>query len=705
MANTIRIKRSSANATPTTLQNAELAFSEVSNGLFIGKGTGGANGSATSIEAIGGKGYFLALADAQTVTGDKEFSGALDVTGALKLDGTSVTASADEINKLSGVTAGTASAGKVLVVDSNKDLDLDGGDLTVQNLIVDGDLTVQGTVTSISSTTVEIADRAIELAVTATPTDTTADQGGIIVKGATDKSFLFDNSSSSFKSSENLNLASGKVVKINGTEVLSSTALGSGVTGSSLTSVGTLTSGALGSGFTTVAIAQGGTGETSAQAAINALSQVSGATAGHVLTKVGSDAVWAAPADTGISSLNGLTSDSQTFAVGTSGTDFNISSSGSTHTFNIPSASATNRGLVTIAAQTFAGPKTFQPATSTQVPVSIKMVSGQSVNVFRVLTDTNVPLVTISQYGQLFTNTHSVAPGTGSDPAFVAIQAAGGQTANLMEFRNNAQTAVVGAIDKDGNFAVGGYKGQTIAVAYGGTGATTAAGARSNLDAQQAGANLEAIRGLTSAANKVPYFTGSGSAAVADLTSFGRDLIGSADAAAVQALLNLEPGLDVQAQNARLQALADLSGSFSAGVVNLVGYSATNTAEFVESSSFGRSLLSQADASSARTALGVSIGVDVQAQDAELSAIAGLASSADTFPYFTGSGTAALATVTSFGRSILEEADASSVRTILELESMALQPSDDIDVTGGSMSGVAISGGSISNVEFDGGTF
>lgn len=703
MANTIRIKRSSANATPTTLQNAELAFSEVSNGLFIGKGTGGANGSATSIEAIGGKGYFLALADSQTVTGDKTFSGVVDVTGDLKLDGTTISASAAEINKLSNVTAGLASAGKFLLVDSNKDLDLDGGDLTVQNLIVDGDLTVQGTVTSINSTTVEIADRAIELAVTATPTDTTADQGGIIVKGATDKSFLFDNSSSSFKSSENLNLASGKVVKINGTEVLSSSALGSGVTGSSLTSVGTISAGTWQG--SAVGIAHGGTGEVSALAALNALSQVSGATAGHVLTKVGSDAVWAAPADTGISSLNGLTSDSQTFAVGTSGTDFNISSASGVHTFNIPSASATNRGLVTTSAQTFAGPKTFQAAASTQVPVTIKMASGQSVNVFRVLTDASAPVLTVNQFGQISSNTHFVAPGAGTDPCFVAVQAAGGQTGNLMEFRNSAQTAVVGAIDKDGNFAVGGYKGQTIAVAYGGTGATTAAGARSNLDAQQAGANLEAIRALTSAANKVPYFTGSGSAAVADLTSFGRDLIGSADAAAVHALLNLEPGIDVQAQNARLQAIADLSGSFSAGVVNLVGYSATNTAEFVESSSFGRSLLSQASASSARTALGVSIGVDVQAQDAELSAIAGLASSADTFPYFTGSGTAALATVTSFGRSILEEADSTSVRTILELESMALQPSDDIDVTGGSMSGVSISGGSISNVEVDGGTF
>lgn len=48
----------------------------------------------------------------------------------------------------------------------------------------------------------------------------------------------------------------------------------------------------------------------------------------------------------GISSLNGLTAGTQVFATGTSGTDFSISSSVATHTFNIPSSSGTNRGLL-----------------------------------------------------------------------------------------------------------------------------------------------------------------------------------------------------------------------------------------------------------------------------------------------------------------------------------------------------------------------
>lgn len=61
----------------------------------------------------------------------------------------------------------------------------------------------------------------------------------------------------------------------------------------------------------------------------------------------------------GITSLNTLTDASQTFATGTTGTDFNINSASGVHTFNIPDASATARGLVTTGTQTFAGNKTF----------------------------------------------------------------------------------------------------------------------------------------------------------------------------------------------------------------------------------------------------------------------------------------------------------------------------------------------------------
>lgn len=78
-------------------------------------------------------------------------------------------------------------------------------------------------------------------------------------------------------------------------------------------------------------------------------------------------------------------------------------------------------------------------------------------------------------------------------------------------------------------------------------------------------------------------------------------------------------------------------------------------------------------ASGARTALGVAVGSDVQAYDPDLAAIAGVTSAADKVPYFTGSGTASVATFTSAGRAIVDDADASAQRTTLGLGTFATQ--------------------------------
>lgn len=106
-----------------------------------------------------------------------------------------------------------------------------------------GNLTVNGTTTTVNSTTIAVDDKNIELGSVASPTNTTADGGGITLKGATDKTFNWVNATTAWTSSEHMDLATGKAYYINGTSVLSASTLGSGVTASSLTSVGTLTTG------------------------------------------------------------------------------------------------------------------------------------------------------------------------------------------------------------------------------------------------------------------------------------------------------------------------------------------------------------------------------------------------------------------------------------------------------------------------------
>jgi hypothetical protein len=160
------------------------------------------------------------------------------------------------------------------------------GDATAVNLTVSGNLTVNGTTTNINSTNLVIEDKNIILADVETPTDTTADGGGITLKGATDKTFNWVDATDAWTSSEDMNLLTGKVYEINGTSVLSGSTLGSGVTGSSLTSVGTITSGTWTG--TAIAIANGGTGQTTAMTAATALLPSQTSNSGKYLTNDGS---------------------------------------------------------------------------------------------------------------------------------------------------------------------------------------------------------------------------------------------------------------------------------------------------------------------------------------------------------------------------------------------------------------------------------
>jgi hypothetical protein len=220
MANTIRIRRrTGGNAgAPSSLKNAELAFNEVDDILYYGKGAD-INGDAITIPPIAGSGYVVTLTGNQTVSGNKTFTGVCDFSGAT----------------------------------------LSGNTTFSNNLTVGGDLTVNGTTTTVNSTTVTVDDKNIELGSVASPSDATADGGGITLKGTSDKTLIWVDATDAWTSSEHFDIANGKSYFINNSNVLSSTALGSGITTSSLTTVGTISGGTWQG--SAIGVAYGGTGQ------------------------------------------------------------------------------------------------------------------------------------------------------------------------------------------------------------------------------------------------------------------------------------------------------------------------------------------------------------------------------------------------------------------------------------------------------------
>ena len=286
MAVTLKIRRRASTGSagaPSTLKAGELAYSEVAatNSLFYGYGDDG-SGNATSIISIAGPGAYSTLTTAQTISGDKTYTGSLDFTGATV---TGLATNSDELTEGStnlfltdarvraalsattatgisytsgtgnirlaavpntslansavtftnGSTAFSNNLGETVTIQGRTneiEVASDSGsrtltvglpdDVTIgNNLTVTGDLVVNGTTTTVNSTTVSVDDKNLELGSVATPTDSTADGGGITLKGAADYTITWVNSTDSWTFNQNINVTTGGV-SIGGTQVLTS---------------------------------------------------------------------------------------------------------------------------------------------------------------------------------------------------------------------------------------------------------------------------------------------------------------------------------------------------------------------------------------------------------------------------------------------------------------------------------------------------
>lgn len=184
---------------------------------------------------------------------------------------------------------------------------------------------------------------------------------------------------------------------------------------------------------------------------------------------------------------------------------------------------------------------------------------------------------------------------------------------------------------------------------------------------QAADATLTALAGVTTAANKLIYATGADTFATTDLTTFGRSIIDDADAAAVRGTLGLG------------SAATSASSAFQPADADLTAIAAlTGTSGFLKKTA--------ADTWALDTA-------SYQASDATLTALAGVTTAANKLIYATAADTFTTTDLSSFGRTLIDDADATAARSTLGLGTMATQAANNVNVTGGSIDGITLDGG------------
>ena len=606
---TIRIRRRSSGSSagaPSTLEQAELAYNESDAGngiLYIGIGTGGSGGSASSIVAIGGDGAYTTLSGTQTISGAKTFSGTVALGGSA----TATTPSSGDDSTSVATTAYVQGEGF-----------LTGN----ETITISGDISGSGT-TSITGTL-------------ATVNSSPGTTSGVTVNG---KGLV--TAIAALQASDIPSLAHTKISDFD-----------TGVQANRLDQLANPT----------------GSLDLNSQKITNLADPTS---AQDAVTKSYADAL-----------TSGLDVKSSCLVATTA----NITLSG-TQTIDGVAVSADERVLVknqsTASQNGIYDCKSGSWARSSDFDSDAEVTSGAftfieqgTVNAdagFVLTTDGSITVGTTALSFTQFSGAGAVTAGDGLQKSGTEISA---------DLKANGGVVIESselAVDLGASSITG-----TLAISDGGTGATSASAARTALgleigsDIQQQNAILSDLAGLTQEANKLPFFDSGSTAATTDLTAFARTLLDDSSASAVQTTLSLVPGTNIQSYDAGLASIAGLTTSANKGIYA----TASDTYATFDLTAFGRSILDDADAAAVRTTLGLVINTNVQSYSAVTAAIAGLSTSDGNI-------------IVGNGSTFVAESGATA-RTSLGLGSIATQASNNVSLTGGTIS---------SAVDIDGGTF
>lgn len=656
MANTLRIKRrASGNAgAPTTLENAELAFNEVDMTLYYGKGTGGAGGTATTIEAIGGSGAFVGLAGTQTITGNKTFSGTVSL-------GSSATAT---------TPAGSSNDTTVATTAFVKSLGLGSGSVTSVGLSLPNIFTVTNSPVTTSGT------------LTATLASQTANQVFAAPNGTS--------GSPTFRSlvaADIPTLTAAKIsdfdtqVRTNRLDQMAAPTADVSFNSRKITSLADPVSNQDAATKAYVdTVAQGIHSHTSCRVATAAA--LPSCTYSNGTNGIGA---------TLTATANGaLTVDGVTVAV-----DDRVLVKNQASTFQ--------NGVYVVTATGSAG-AAFILTRSTDMnqdvefPGSFEFVEEGTANADNgYVCTTNMP-ITIGTTGidwTQFSGAGQITAGTGLTKSGNTIDVATASASRIVVNADSIDLATTGV-------SAGTYQAVTVDT-YGrvtsGTNPTTLSGygitdalSTSNTSSQSIYGVVHLLdNGLSSSGLYLKVDN------VSDLTAARTLNIDVNDANRTITLsgnLTVSSTATISGTNTGDQTITltgDVTGSGTGSFTTTLANSGVTAGTYKSVTVNAKGLVTSGTNPTTLAGYGI---VDAQALDATLTALAGVSTSANTVIYATGTDTFTTTSFTAFGRSLVDDADATAGRTTLGLGTMATQNASSVAITGGTIDGITFDGGS-----------